>query len=77
MNQEQADAVKVILAAIKATQAQYQDDMARLRSELLSNVVHFDTYGEMYEFIKQNTPSLEAFNRDMLDASAIFWRKRG
>lgn len=73
MNEEQAQNVRKVLDKIQAVQVQYEADMKRLRAELLGNVQHFDTYGEMYSFIKQNTPDLATFNRDMLDATRIFW----
>lgn len=57
--------VEANLAEINAELARHKATMEGLRSKLLLNARNFDTYIEMYRFVKKHTPSLEAFNTDM------------
>lgn len=75
MTEEQALYTKKKLKEIEETQKKFELDMIKLRTELLENALYFDSYSEMYMFIKNNTPSLEAFNIDMLEAREL-WFKR-
>ena len=68
MTSQQKSCVRDKLNEIILTQEWYKKTMSRLRVELLLNAKNFDNYVEMYSFIKKNTPSLEDFCLDMLDA---------
>lgn len=72
MTETQKKAVQAKLTEIRKTVAEHECTMTRLRNELLQNAQYFDTYSEMYTFIKANTPTFEAFCKDMTDAMDIF-----
>lgn len=48
--------------------------MRKLREDLLSCAAYFESYGEMYTYIKAHTPNFEAFCTDMKDALPIFYK---
>jgi len=76
MTEQQQNEVKTLLKEIYAAQASHEKHMNSLRTKLLSYAAYFDTYAEMYSFIKKNTPTLKDFCLDMLDALPIFWNSR-
>lgn len=67
MTPEQGRRVESKLAEIQAEIARHEEAMKRLRQELIVNAEYFETYDEMYRFIRAHTPTLEAFCIDMLE----------
>lgn len=72
MNEEQKQNVYMCIQAIKDEQERHDACMHKLRKALLDNAKHFDSYLEMYIFIRANTPSFEAFCADMREARGVF-----
>ena len=77
MNEEQKASVKKKLLEIKACQQKYEEDMRRLRTELITHALYFETYYEMYSFIKSNTPTFKDFCIDMLEARELWIKHKG
>jgi len=73
MTEAQELVVENHLLKIKNTIFKYEEELKQLRTELLINARFFDTYTEMYLFLKKHTDSLESFNKDMLDAREIWY----
>lgn len=76
MNVEQMLSVEDKLLEINNVNQKYTSDMNKLRKELIQHSVYFESYTEMYLFIKKHTPTLEAFNLDMLEAREIYENNR-
>ena len=74
MNAEQAASVKRKIAEIRQEQRRHEDSMEKLKDELLSHAEFFDTYAEMYVFIRRNAATFEEFCKDMRDAKPYFDR---
>jgi hypothetical protein len=76
MTESQQEEVKLLLVKIKLKQKTHESEMGALRQQLLQYAQYFETYAEMYSFIKANTPTLGDFCKDMLEAMPIFWKRK-
>jgi hypothetical protein len=65
--------VKEHLQLMSLRQSIHEREMDKMRDRLLQYAAYFDSYAEMYCFIKANTPTFQHFCSDMKDASAIFF----
>lgn len=72
MTEGQRAAVKELLQEIELEEAIHRKKMEGRRQELMRFVPYFESYGEMYQFIAENTMSLEQFCKDMFEARKIF-----
>jgi len=72
MNQAQEVSVNATLAEIRREMVSHEATMTMLRAKLLQHAAYFESYTEMYCFIRKHTPTFGDFCKDMLDASPIF-----
>jgi hypothetical protein len=72
MTAAQQISVENKLKELYAEMDRHAATMTKLRNELLQHAANFDSYGEMYTFIRAHTPTFEAFCLDMKDAIPIF-----
>jgi uncharacterized protein YfkK (UPF0435 family) len=77
VDEKTAAEVKELLQIIELKEMVHSREMAAIRRELLLKAAKFESYTEMYLFIKANTFSLGHFCKDMLDAAPIFWAAKG
>lgn len=76
MTKEKQQEVKELLQLVELKKAMHKKEMEQLRQQLIGYARYFDSYGDMYCFIKSNTFSLEEFNKDMWAANKIFWEEQ-
>lgn len=74
MTDGQLAAVKELLQLIELEEMVHRQKMRKRRQELMEFVPFFESYGEMYQVIRQNTPSLADFCLDMAEARSIWDR---
>jgi len=73
MKKHHSDIIESTLKKINDEMSRHDSIMEKLRQELLSCAAYFESYGEMYIYIKSHTPSFAAFCIDMKDALPIFY----
>ena len=73
MNQLQKNEVKELLQIIELKKSIHEREMAALRKRLIQYAAYFETYSEMYYFIRRNTQTYQQFCQDMFEAIPIFY----
>lgn len=73
MNDEQTAITLEILKELGEEVTSHAEKMKALRNRLLQRARYFDTYAEMYLFVKKHTPSFQDFCLDMQEAAPIFF----
>jgi hypothetical protein len=76
MDIQKQSEVKALLSTIHSKQAKHEREMGDLRNRLIAYAQYFESYAEMYLFIKANTPTIKDFCMDMWEALPIFWNSR-
>ena len=55
---------------------QTMNEIDKRKKEIIHNAISFDTYPELYSFVKKHTNSLEEFNETMLFARDMWLRNK-
>ena len=64
--------IKELLQYIELKEQTHRREMAQLRDKLIKHAALFESYSEMYIFVKANTFNLESFCSDMFEARGVF-----